>query len=464
MLGGQTSLIPAAGSSWRHRRGVRARDLLDYALESVSRTFHGRDLFAGRSTSGGAACYLWPLDPDALARLDIPQPERARGASHLHRALDRASRAGRTSSVRISTRRWSCRVPESSCKSGLSVLRGRCAYLLTRGPARGSSRGRGQMAATRRLMFGISEGQADSGVDRRLWIVASSARFGASPTNAVPRSPRLWRVFRPFLAMARGIRGIVDAGRAADHLRRSSARLLRSQPARRAPRPRHGTVRARSHNRPSLSEAANVIGTDVGMEMLAAGGPEHACGAIGIACGLALRQIRRLYPMQTVFGSVAHANMIPFFDEVARVSRRAAEGLFALRRDEHRSTSRKTASRRAFEAWIHGYALFPAGEGTALSAGRPNARKLERTRSFAARYHGSGWPSFAPRASSARQWPEGSRGLVQLRPSWRPRPDRRSRARRPRSRHTDRCGDSLREPDGILARSAIAVAATRSRP
>jgi S-adenosylmethionine hydrolase len=50
-----------------------------YALESVSRTFHGRDLFAP------AAAHLAlgvdpselgpPLDPEALARLDLPQPE-----------------------------------------------------------------------------------------------------------------------------------------------------------------------------------------------------------------------------------------------------------------------------------------------------------------------------------------------------------------------------------------------------
>jgi S-adenosyl-L-methionine hydrolase (adenosine-forming) len=51
----------------------------EYALESVSRTFHGRDLFAP------AAAHLAlgvdpselgpPLDPEALARLDLPQPE-----------------------------------------------------------------------------------------------------------------------------------------------------------------------------------------------------------------------------------------------------------------------------------------------------------------------------------------------------------------------------------------------------
>jgi S-adenosyl-L-methionine hydrolase (adenosine-forming) len=71
-------LIPAA-----EKLGgiVEAHELAnpEYALESVSRTFHGRDLFSP------AAAYLAlgvplaklgpPIDPDALARLDIPQPE-----------------------------------------------------------------------------------------------------------------------------------------------------------------------------------------------------------------------------------------------------------------------------------------------------------------------------------------------------------------------------------------------------
>src|SRR4029453_4598583 len=50
-----------------------------YALESVSRTFHGRDLFspaAAHIALGVPLAELGPpVDPDALARLDIPQPE-----------------------------------------------------------------------------------------------------------------------------------------------------------------------------------------------------------------------------------------------------------------------------------------------------------------------------------------------------------------------------------------------------
>jgi S-adenosyl-L-methionine hydrolase (adenosine-forming) len=50
-----------------------------YALEHVSRTFHGRDLFA--PAAAHLACGVPieelgpPLDPDALATLDLPEPE-----------------------------------------------------------------------------------------------------------------------------------------------------------------------------------------------------------------------------------------------------------------------------------------------------------------------------------------------------------------------------------------------------
>jgi S-adenosylmethionine hydrolase len=50
-----------------------------YALESVSRTFHGRDLFAPAAAHLALGVELAelgpPIAPDALARLDLPQPE-----------------------------------------------------------------------------------------------------------------------------------------------------------------------------------------------------------------------------------------------------------------------------------------------------------------------------------------------------------------------------------------------------
>jgi S-adenosylmethionine hydrolase len=51
----------------------------EYALESVSRTFHGRDLFAPAAAHLALGVELAQLGPpiavDALARLDLPQPE-----------------------------------------------------------------------------------------------------------------------------------------------------------------------------------------------------------------------------------------------------------------------------------------------------------------------------------------------------------------------------------------------------
>jgi S-adenosyl-L-methionine hydrolase (adenosine-forming) len=71
-------LIPAA-----EKLGgiVEAHEVInpEYALESVSRTFHGRDLFSPAAAHIALGVSLEalgpPIDPDALARLDIPQPE-----------------------------------------------------------------------------------------------------------------------------------------------------------------------------------------------------------------------------------------------------------------------------------------------------------------------------------------------------------------------------------------------------
>jgi S-adenosylmethionine hydrolase len=58
----------------------------DYALDIVSRTFHGRDLFAPAAAHLAAGVPLDALGPpvaaDALARLDLPEPEV--GESRIH--------------------------------------------------------------------------------------------------------------------------------------------------------------------------------------------------------------------------------------------------------------------------------------------------------------------------------------------------------------------------------------------
>jgi S-adenosylmethionine hydrolase len=71
------ALVPAA-----ERAGIAGAHELanpEYALETISRTFHGRDLFAPAAAhlSLGVAIEDLgpPIDPDALVRLDLPQAE-----------------------------------------------------------------------------------------------------------------------------------------------------------------------------------------------------------------------------------------------------------------------------------------------------------------------------------------------------------------------------------------------------
>jgi S-adenosylmethionine hydrolase len=71
-------LVPAADSLG----GIAAAHELanpDYALDTVSRTFHGRDLFspaAAHLAVGVALDRLGPpVDPQALVRIDVPEPE-----------------------------------------------------------------------------------------------------------------------------------------------------------------------------------------------------------------------------------------------------------------------------------------------------------------------------------------------------------------------------------------------------
>ena len=71
-------LLPAVD---RNGGVVEAHELANpaYALPSVSRTFHGRDLFspaAAHLSLGVPLAELGPpIDPDALVRLDVPEPE-----------------------------------------------------------------------------------------------------------------------------------------------------------------------------------------------------------------------------------------------------------------------------------------------------------------------------------------------------------------------------------------------------
>jgi len=88
-------LIPAAE---KFGGIAEARELAnpDYALESVSRTFHGRDLFSPAAAHLALGVPLSalgpPLDPDVLARLDIPRPDV--GSARIHSTVLSIDRFG----------------------------------------------------------------------------------------------------------------------------------------------------------------------------------------------------------------------------------------------------------------------------------------------------------------------------------------------------------------------------------
>jgi S-adenosylmethionine hydrolase len=71
-------LLPAADE---HGGIAAAHELAnpDYALDSVSRTFHGRDLFSPAAAHLACGVSLEdlgpPIDPQALVRIDVPKPE-----------------------------------------------------------------------------------------------------------------------------------------------------------------------------------------------------------------------------------------------------------------------------------------------------------------------------------------------------------------------------------------------------
>src|SRR3954467_1766046 len=71
-------LLPAAD---RFGGVVEARELTNpaYALESVSRTFHGRDLFSPACAHLALGVPLGelgpPFDPEGLVRIEVPEPE-----------------------------------------------------------------------------------------------------------------------------------------------------------------------------------------------------------------------------------------------------------------------------------------------------------------------------------------------------------------------------------------------------
>ena len=115
-------LLPAAD---RFGGVVEAHELANpaYALDSVSRTFHGRDLFSPAAAHLALGVPLGelgpPIDPDALVRLELPEPEVGAVADPGDRARRRPLREHRAQpdAASTSTRRRSCPACGSSSRA-----------------------------------------------------------------------------------------------------------------------------------------------------------------------------------------------------------------------------------------------------------------------------------------------------------------------------------------------------------
>jgi SAM-dependent methyltransferase len=201
-------------------------------------------------------------------------------------------------------------------------------------------------------------------------------KFSRLATNAVVRSPRLWRVFRPFMArLFDGIAGTWDAGRAPDHLASFERALAAVDPA---PATALDLGTGTGQGAFAIARhfpATKVTGADVADEMLAQA-TRRTPAELRDRVRFEHADAAALPYADESFELVAHANMIPFFDEVARVLSSGGQALFAFSLGDRTpiyvpdERLRAELSKRGFTE----FAAFPAGEGTALlarKAGRP---------------------------------------------------------------------------------------------
>jgi ubiquinone/menaquinone biosynthesis C-methylase UbiE len=199
---------------------------------------------------------------------------------------------------------------------------------------------------------------------------ALGQKFARLSTNAVLRSPSLWRFFRPLVRKQfDAIAGDWDTMRDPAHLAPYEAALAAVDPA------------------PSTALDLGT-GTGQGAFAIARRFPDAQVVGVDLAEGM-LAEARRKTPVELAervrfengdasalpfpnasFDLVAHANMIPFFDELARVLAPGGNAVFAfslgpgtpiyvpLERVEQELSSRGFTE----------FAEFAAGKGTALLA------------------------------------------------------------------------------------------------
>jgi ubiquinone/menaquinone biosynthesis C-methylase UbiE len=193
-------------------------------------------------------------------------------------------------------------------------------------------------------------------------------------TNAVLRSPRLWRFFRPLVRKQfDAIAGSWDTMRDPAHLDPYEAALAAVDPA-----PAKALDLGTGTGEGAFAIArrfprAEVVGVDLADAMLAEARrktPPELAERVRFENGDA-----SALPFQDAsFDLVAHANMIPFFDELARVLAPGGQALFAFSLGPGTpiyvspERLRQELGRRGFTE----FAEFDAGKGTALLARKGN--------------------------------------------------------------------------------------------
>ena len=199
---------------------------------------------------------------------------------------------------------------------------------------------------------------------------ALGQKFARLATDAVLRSPRLWRLFRPLVrTQFDAIAGTWDAMRSAGHLAPYERALEAVEPA-----PARALDLGTGTGVGAFAIArrfpdSEVVGVDLADRMLAEAErkmPPELHGRVKFERGDASSL---QYPAGS-FDLVAHANMIPFFDELERVLAPGGQALFAF--SSGASTPiyvaperlRTELERRGFTD----FADFEAAQGTALLA------------------------------------------------------------------------------------------------
>jgi len=201
-------------------------------------------------------------------------------------------------------------------------------------------------------------------------------KFARLATNVAVRNPRLWRFFRPLMRKQfDAIAAQWDTMRDPDHLAPYDRALKAVDPA-----PARALDLGTGTGQGAFAiarrfPAAEVIGADLSERMLAEA-RSNTPPDLGSRIRFESVDASRLPYADGSFELVAHANMIPFFDELARVLAPGGQVLFAFSAGAETpiyvatERLRKELSRRGFAE----FADITAGKGSALLA-----RKVDGT-------------------------------------------------------------------------------------